>query len=404
MSAASSGPFFTKVEVGPGMVAAGAALIGICYGFARFSYGLFAPELQAEFDLTGAVSGVIGAGSYVGYCVAIVWSLVVTPRWGPRRVAGLAGLVATAGLVVVAVAPTAWLLAAGLLVAGSSTGIASPPLAAAVARWVRKPSQDRAQTLVNAGTGMGVLVSGPIAFALTDYWRWAWGTYAVGAAAVTWWIWVTMPGGRALADGSSERSADEPSSCRRRASGESALPLLLASFFMGLASVAVWTLGRELIVTEGDANALLAGLMWTLMGAAGIAGALSGPLVQRIGVTGSWSVLMIALAAATAGLALAPRSIAMIVIGAAVFGGAYIALTGVALLWATRIYPERTAYGVGASFLMIAVGQALGAPLAGIGGDRFGYSVVFYLCASVATAGALIPIMRSITPSTAPSE
>ena len=79
------------------MVGAGAALIGSCYGLARFAYGLFTPEFEREFTISSTLSGVIGAGSNVGYCVAIVASLMLTPRWGPRRVAVLAGVVAPWG-------------------------------------------------------------------------------------------------------------------------------------------------------------------------------------------------------------------------------------------------------------------------------------------------------------------
>jgi len=395
MSVASGFPSPTPVQGGAGMVGAGVALIGICYGFARFTYGLFAPEFRAEFDLTGTVIGTIGAGSYVGYCAAIVWSSVMTSRWGPRRVAVLAGSVATAGLVVVAVAPTAWLLATGLLLAGSSTGLASPPLAAAIAGWIPRPSQDRAQTLVNAGTGVGVLVSGPVAFALLEQWRWAWATYAAAAVAVTCWIWFAVPKGRACSEDGSTNRGDKLSGSGSVRSNRSFAPLLVASFTLGLGSTAVWTLGRELIVTEGGASALLAGMMWTLIGAAGIAGALSGPLVQRVGVTGSWALLMIALAGATSALALAPAGVAVIVIAATGFGAAYIALTGVALLWATRAYPERIAFAVGSSFFMIAAGQAVGAFAAGLGADQLGLTTVFYLCALITATGSLIPMLSS---------
>ena len=79
-----------------GLVGAGAALVGTTYGLARYAYGLFLPQLDATFDLGPTLSGTIGAGSYVGYCGAILLSLVLTPRWGPRRVAVLAGGLASA--------------------------------------------------------------------------------------------------------------------------------------------------------------------------------------------------------------------------------------------------------------------------------------------------------------------
>lgn len=152
-------------------VCAGSALIGTCYGFARFAYGLFASEFQQTFAISSTMSGVIGSGSYIGYCVAIVVSMVLTERFGARRVAVAAGIVATFGITVVATAPSALVLAGGVLIAGSSTGIASPPMAAAVTRWVHASSRDRAQTVVNAGTGIGVLISGPISLILIEEWR-----------------------------------------------------------------------------------------------------------------------------------------------------------------------------------------------------------------------------------------
>src|SRR5918994_4470446 len=76
------------------LVAPGLALIAVTYGLARYAYGLFLPEMREAFDLTPAMLGVIGAGSYLGYCVAIVFALVWTSRTGPRWMAVAAGIVA----------------------------------------------------------------------------------------------------------------------------------------------------------------------------------------------------------------------------------------------------------------------------------------------------------------------
>lgn len=182
------------MQVRPGLVvAAGTALIATTYGLARFTYGLFAPDFAAEFDLSPLVRGVLGAGGYVGYCVAILIATALTPRWGARWVGVLAGATATIGISTVATATSATVLAIGLLVAGSSTGIASPPMAAAIARWVSDARTDQAQTLVNAGTGAGVLVSGPIALALLSHWRVAWAVFALISALATLAVWRFVP-------------------------------------------------------------------------------------------------------------------------------------------------------------------------------------------------------------------
>lgn len=379
--------------LGSGLVLCGVALIATCYGLARFAYGLFSPTLADEFSLSAGLAGLIGAGSYVGYCAAIGLSTVLTVRWGPRPVAILAGIVATVGITVVAVAPAPAVLAIGVLVAGCSTGIASPPLAAAVAQWVREGVRDTAQTVVNAGTGVGVLVSGPVALLLMDHWRLAWAMFAVVAAGVTLWVAVGVPAGARDARAVAGQSAG--------IRAEGTLGLVLASLVMGLSSVAVWTFGQEL-VGAGSPVSWAAPVSWTVIGAAGIAGAFAGPGVARLGIKLSWTVLMVLMGAGTAGLAIGAGAPLAALAAAAVFGSAYIALTGVLLVWATRTYSTRPALGVGLAFFTIAVGQAVGAPLVGLGADRFSLPSVFVASAVVALAGAFLP--GPATPSVLPAD
>ncbi|MDQ3106067.1 MAG: YbfB/YjiJ family MFS transporter [Actinomycetota bacterium] len=375
-----------------GMVAAGTALIGTCYGFARFAYGLFAPELRADFAMSSSVSGVVGAGSYAGYCVAIVVSLVLTERFGARRLAVAAGVVATVGTATVALAPGPYVLAAGVLIAGSSTGLASPPLAAAVSRWIHAGVQERAQTIVNAGTGIGVLVSGPVALALLDQWRWAWALFSLLAAAVTVWVWVTVPPATAEPVARSAEATDPPQ--RGYVPGTAAM--VLAALLMGASSVAVWTFGRELVTSVGGASSLVSTSMWTVLGAAGVVGALGGDLAAHVGLARSWTTGMAVMAAATVLLVLLPGNSAAVFAAAAVFGASYIILTALVLLWSTRLYPARAAAGVGLGFLAIALGQAIGAPLAGLLTDVTGAAAAFLTCAGLGLLGSLVRPGRSL--------
>src|SRR4051794_14122108 len=91
-----------KKETIAWLVAPGLALIAVTYGLARFAYGLLLPEMREALDLSPSLLGVIGAGSYLGYCVAIVISLVYTAKTGPRWMAVAAGAGAVVGMAVVA--------------------------------------------------------------------------------------------------------------------------------------------------------------------------------------------------------------------------------------------------------------------------------------------------------------
>ncbi|UUO01105.1 YbfB/YjiJ family MFS transporter [Mycolicibacterium novocastrense] len=368
------------------LVGAGTALIACCYGFGRFSYGLFAPVFGETFALSSTIAGVIGAGSYLGYCAAITASLLLTDRIGPRRVAVAAGVVATLGISLIALAPSAWVLAVGVLVAGCSTGIVSPPLAAAVAQHVPPNTADRAQTVVNGGTGIGVLLSAPIALLLLSHRRAAWVVYALVSAAVTLWVFYAVPA-------STRRAAKRVDRLWRPGT----FGLLLASLLTGIGSVAVWTFGRDLITTVGGAGDTRSSLLWILIGAAGIAGALAGDAVQRIGLQWAWVAATVTMASATALLAVAPSSLVVMIVAATLFGGSYIALTGLALLWGARLYPDSTSTGVGLSFFTLAAGQALGAPAAGALIDLAGGRTAFGAIAAVGLCALGVRPIRTAT-------
>ena len=370
-----------------GLTSVGVSLIAVCYGLARFAYGLFVPTFRAEFGIDAATAGAVASGSYVGYCVAIVVATAATARWGARPVAVLAGACATAGTALIAAAPGVVVLACGVVLAGSSTGLASPPLAQAVARSVPSALEPRVQTVVNAGTGVGVLVSGPVALILAGHWRWAWLAFAGAGLAVTIWSWSAIPG-RPRPDPSRASSSSSVPGGRRWAPPGS-VRLLLAAGVMGMGSAAVWTFGRDLVSAAG-ASALTGTVMWIALGGAGLLGAFAGDLTLRLGMARSWSVAMLLLAAATAGLALAPGDPVGAVAAAATFGALYIAITGLLLLWGTRVYADRPVFGVGAAFLLIAAGQALGAPLLGALADALTTPGAFLVAALLIVLGAAI--------------
>lgn len=382
------------------LTSAGLSLIAVCYGMARFAYGLFVPVFRAEFTLDAATAGAIASGSYASYCVAIIVSTVLTPRFGGRALAVAAGIIAVGGTLTIAAAPNAAILAVGVLIAGSSTGIASPPLAHAVTHAVAAPMKSRTQTVINAGTGVGVAVAGPIALLTHEQWRAAWLTFTVVCALVTVWVALIVPAGP------SRRSPGHPTAPGRTAAPENtAAPALLprpvlpagsarliaASGLMGVASAAVWTFGRDVLVSEGGLSEQLSMIAWIILGAFGILGATAGDIAGRLGIRTAWPTSMLVLAAATALIAAFPSSVIVACVAAALFGAAYIALTGLLLIWGIRVYRESPAAGVGIAFLVIAVGQAVGAPIVGTIAEAAGARIAFMAAALI---GALAAVIR----------
>ncbi|PRI12197.1 MFS transporter [Leucobacter massiliensis] len=386
------------------LTASGIALIAASYGFARFAYGLFMPAFQDEFALDAGAGGAIAAGSYLSYCLAVLAAGALTRSWGSRAVAVAAGVTAACATLTVALAPHPLVLAVGAVVGGASTGIASPPLAEAAARAVNPDRRDSVQTAINSGTGLGVALAGPIAVALADHWRLAWALFSAVCVLVTWWVARTLPPRDAdaapavdvadsLVDAGRPEQPAATSPARRAAPEEAVagrLRLLLAAGAAGIASAAVWTFGLTLLTEEGRIEESLAQTSWLVLGVCGVIGAGAGLLVRIAGLTRAWVAVCAALAIATGGMAARPGDPLTAFAASAVFGAAYIALTGLLLVWATRLTPERVARGVSLAFLALAVGQACGSSLWGLVGERLGLVPAFACAAGAAAAAALI--------------
>lgn len=356
----------------------GFSLIAVCYGFARFAFGLFLPEIDADLSLGSTLAGVISGGSFLGYCFAIVGSAYLTERIGARAVAIGAAVVATIGMAGIAMAPNAFWLAGAVLLAGSSTGLASPPMAAAVAAAVRPDRQDKTNTVINAGTSAGVAISGPVALAIGGQWRLAFAAFAAAALILVFTAAKTIPAARG---GSGAASGVIPP-----ITGDVAR-LIMAAFLMGAASTALWSFGGQLATLRLDWGTSGIGALWVAIGAAGIAGAWAGALVARFGIDRvHWAFLAtmaLGILAVGSGFATPGTTI----LGGALFGAAYVMLTGVYLVWGVTALSNRPATGLMVGFLTIAIGQTAGAPVFGFLLDRLGpaYAVIVFVCIGLAS-------------------
>ncbi|MEG3114475.1 MFS transporter [Salinicola sp. 4072] len=372
------------------LVLAGTLLTGVSYGLARFAYGLFLPSMREDVGLGPAIAGIIGSGAYVGYCLAIVASALLVERLGARRVAIAAALVAAGGMTIVAVSTSALWLAGGILFAGLSTGLASPPMAQAVSASIAPARQGRANTVINAGTSLGVAVSGPVAFIATGQWRLAYAAFVVAALLNALLLWISVPRtcGKSGSDEAAAAAADpEPSRGLWRVP---AWRVMLAAVGTGIASAAYWTFSSEAVVMLGHFDQAMTNIVWILIGVAGLIGSLAGDLVKRLGLNVTHRATLAALALSLGLLALIPFSLPAVLFSAALFGCAYIMLTGVYLVWGIRLYADRPAIGLGLPFLMIAVGQIVGSPLAGYLIGSRGYAFCFIVFALIALATMLV--------------
>jgi hypothetical protein len=131
-------------------------------------------------------------------------------------------------------------------------------------------------------------------------------------------------------------------------------------------------------------------LFWTVIGVSGLAGGAAGDLVGRFGLAAVLRGALVSMAGSMALLAVAPGVLPLAYASAALFGSTYILLTGAILVWSVGVFREIPSAGLGAGFLLIAVGQAVGSPAAGALAGATSQTVAFFSFAGVAVFTALV--------------
>ena len=336
------------------LTAAGTALVAATYGMARFGVGLLHPAMSSERPGLASALPSAGAAQFLSYCLAAALAAVLVPR-RPRLVAGAAGAVAGAGCLGIALSTSAWWYVVSAFVAGAGAGLASPALVSLLDARVPPRTAGAAQVVVNSGTSVGVVGAGALATAVpapASAWPLvAAACLATGAAVVA--LAPVVPSVAAPPRGP-VRSTGRPVGA--------ALPAA-AAVGAGVLSAATWTFGPTAVVARGALEPDRIGLLWTALGLGGLAGAFVDRPVARLGPATTFT-LCTATALLGSVLVLAPGSDgALPLLGAACFGGAYMALSGVLVLWGRLLDPERGAVLTAWLFVALAVGQAAGAPI-----------------------------------------
>jgi len=140
-----------------------------------------------------------------------------------------------------------------------------------------------------------------------------------------------------------------------------------------------------------------------LVGAASLAGAISGELVERLGARPTIVAGSLALASSLALLAAAPGSWLAVVPPAVLFGAAYNILLAVEAIWSARVYAGRPATGLAAVMLMLAIGLLIGPAAAGIMAASLGLPAAFLAGAAVVAATALLAPREELRHGLAPT-
>jgi predicted MFS family arabinose efflux permease len=364
------------------LLAAGTGLVAATYGLVRLAYGLFLPNVQGDLALSVTSAGVISGGASVVYCAGALIGFFAAARHA-RALVIAATLSAAIGAIGMATACSATVFAVFAIAGSAGAGLASPALVAVLQRNPSTQGRTRAQAIVNAGSGPGLVAAGVLALILLPDWRLAWVIAAVFTVAVAGVILVVDQGSSGIAP--VRRSLPPASWFGAHRS------VLVAALMMGFGSAAMWTYGRTFLIESG-ADQTLSVLVWIALGVGGTAVIVTAGWMDGLGPRAAWVATACVVAATSASLILASISAPLVLVVCAAFGWAFTAGTGVLISWTVRIDSTRAAAGTALLFVTFVLGQAIGAGTIGIIVAGAGYPAAF-LVASAASTAAAVPAL-----------
>ena len=366
------------------LVLPGIMMIAVTYGLARFSYGLLLPNISHDLSMSSSVSGIISSLFYLSYCFAIVFATVLTVDKGPRVMILIAGFFAITGLIIMGISPNPWILGVGVLFAGASTGIASPPYGTAITLWIASEKQGSANTWINSGTSIGLVLSGIGAIMLASSWRVTYLIYAfIGLITVLWNAKVLL-----RTDKRSHVIFKKGKFSIKGVKG--AIPLIISSTLLGISTAVFWTFAIDFLESTGAYSDWQLPLFWVILGIFGLLGGFSGALIKRFGLSSSykWGCLIISVASFL--LAWHPEQWSMSYLSAALFGISYIFITGLLMVWGIKVFIANASLGIGTPFLFLAVGQVIGSIFAGIMIDFVSFAPTFVIYGIMGIASMVV--------------
>ncbi len=364
----------------------GILIVAVTYGLSRYTFGLFIPVIRSELELSIATMGAIASASYAGYLIATLVATVASGRIGPKLPVVLGGVCATVGMMIISTTHSSLFLAIGVFIAGMSPGLAYPPLSDAVTRLVQARQRNWTYAIINSGTSLGVIISGPLALFAGADWRVSWLIFTAIAAIATAWNARVLPGGSFQMN---QQRALQPITCKWLFNRKS-LPLFVSATLFGIATSVIWTFAVDFLTQSGGLTEESVTLFWVLIGVSGIVGAGTAQLFDRFGLRVALGVGQLAVASSLLLLYLFPNSPLPVFTSALLFGSSFIIATALYGIWSMHLFPERPSAGFGWTFFLISIGQFIG-PLGGGGiAQLFGGQTLLLIAAGIAVLTIVI--------------
>ena len=375
-----------KLSEGGRIGLAGAAVVGVAFGMARYGYGLTLPNIREDLGLSELVLGIIASATFAGYLAGLVLAGPLAARHGSRAPTTVGGVSGVLGAVIVAFAQSPVLLAAGVVLAGSAGGWVWAPYSDIVTRVVPLRQQPKALAIITTGTSGGLLLlAGLAVLAVLGSWRLVWVGIALAAAAAALVNLRLVP---------KTRPAPRANNQHRASSLFAALRGPGAYSVAYFAAVVIYFTYAADVLGSGALPAGAVPALYAAIGLCGLVGVATGTFAQRIGSSRVAGMSLGAVGVALALLGLASDSLTATAVSACIFGVGYMSGSAVLAIWTAELVPERAGEAFTACLIVGALSSVAAPALAGMMIPGLGLGPLLILTALASLLSAITLVLR----------
>ncbi len=162
----------------------------VAQAFGRFAYGVLLPAVRDDLGISNTLAGSLGTANVTAYLVGTLAVTVLSARLRLLPVMRMGLVLATLGLAISAIAPSAAVLAIGMVCSGFGGALVWIPTPAVATAAVAPERRNVTIALLSSGIGVGLVFTGQLAGFVRgsfgdEEWRLAYVVMAVIAVVVS---------------------------------------------------------------------------------------------------------------------------------------------------------------------------------------------------------------------------
>lgn len=376
---------------------AGAIAMAAAMGFGRFSYTPILPSMISGVPLSAADAGFIASANFVGYLVGAVLAAYGWATGRERRVALLALAASALLLAAMAMTTSVVIFAVIRFLAGGASAFAMVFTSSIVLSHGAMAGNDHVQAAHFGGPGAGIALSSVMVLLVglfyggADAWKVSWIGGAIYSAISLLAVWWLLPSGPAA----SAQTGKEPPIAW-------SLPMLLVTASYGLFGFGYVITGTFLVtIARMDAaGQIVEFLCWFIAGlTAAVALFAWKPLVRPLGLGRIYVAALLVEAVGVLATVLLPHSAAPL-IGGALFGATFLAITAYGLQIGRKLSPASPRRTLATMTAAFGAGQIVGPIVAGWMAERTGSFTAPTYVAAIALlvcAALVMPVARRLS-------